>query len=82
MAINFENLLKSIIKPLVTNPDDVVVKILSEDDENISIQVIVNNDDLGRVIGKGGRIASAIRTIVYAGATKENKHVQIDIDSF
>lgn len=82
MAVNFENLLKSIIQPLVTNPDDVVVKILSEDDENVSIQVIVHSNDLGRVIGKGGRIAGAIRTIVYAGAAKENKRVQIDIDSF
>lgn len=82
MAVNFENLIKSIITPLVTNPGDVVVKTLSEDNENISIQVIVHSDDLGRVIGKGGRIASAIRTIVYAGAAKENKRVQIDIDSF
>ncbi|VEU81200.1 KH domain-containing protein [Haploplasma axanthum] len=82
MAVNFENLLKSIIKPLVTNPDDVVVKILSEDSETVSISVIVHSDDLGRVIGKGGRIASAIRTIVYAGAAKENKRVQIDIDSY
>ena len=82
MALDFEMLIKNIIKPLVMNPEDVVVKILNEDDDNLTIQVIVNNDDLGRVIGKGGRIASAIRTIVYAGASKENKRVQIDIDSF
>jgi hypothetical protein len=42
----------------------------------------VNEADLGRVIGKGGKIASAMRTIVYAGASKEGKRVQIDIDSF
>jgi len=82
MAVNFEMLIKNIIKPLVMNPDDVVVKILDEDDKNITIQVIVHSDDLGRVIGRGGRIASAIRTIVYAGAAKENKRVQIDIDSY
>lgn len=82
MAIDFEMLIKNIIKPLVMNPDDVVVKILDQDENSITIQVIVNNEDLGRVIGKGGRIASAIRTIVYAGASKENKRVQIDIDSF
>ncbi|HKL95184.1 MAG TPA: KH domain-containing protein [Haploplasma sp.] len=82
MAVNFESLIKNMIQPLVTNPSDVVVKILSEDSETISIQVLVNSEDLGRVIGKGGRIASAIRTICYAGAAKENKRLQIDIDSF
>ncbi|NMA04995.1 MAG: KH domain-containing protein [Acholeplasmataceae bacterium] len=81
MAINFENLIKNIVTPLVVHPDDVLVKTLSED-ETIVIQVLVNEEDLGRVIGKGGRIASAIRTIVYAGASKEGKHVRIDIDAF
>lgn len=82
MAVNFEKLLKNMIEPLVTNPDDVVVKILSEDENTVSLQVMVNKDDIGRVIGKGGRIANAIRTICYAGASKENKRVSIDIDSF
>lgn len=82
MAVDFENLLINMIKPLVTNPDDVAVKILSEDDKNFSIQVLVNEVDLGRVIGKGGRIVTAIRTICYAGAAKENKRVHIDIDSY
>ncbi len=81
MAINYENLIKNIVTPLVVHPDDVLVKTLSED-ETIVIQVLVNEEDLGRVIGKGGRIASAIRTIVYAGASKEGKHVRIDIDAF
>ncbi|MGI6360187.1 MAG: KH domain-containing protein [Acholeplasmatales bacterium] len=81
MAINYENLIKNIVTPLVVHPDDVLVKTLSED-ETIVIQVLVNEEDLGRVIGKGGRIAGAIRTIVYAGASKEGKHVRIDIDAF
>lgn len=82
MAVDFENLIKSIVTPLVMNPEDVVVKIISEEEDEITIQVLVNEDDLGRVIGKGGRIASAIRTIVYAGAAKEGKYVRIDIDAF
>jgi predicted RNA-binding protein YlqC (UPF0109 family) len=82
MAVDFEKLIKNIIMPLVVNPDEVLVKILSNDDETIIIQLLVNEADLGRVIGKGGRIASAMRTIVYAGASKEGKRVQIDIDSF
>ena len=70
------------IVPLVVNPDDVMVKILSTDDNTITIQLLVNEADLGRVIGKGGKIANAMRTIVYAGASKENKRVHIDIDAF
>ncbi|MFA5719507.1 MAG: KH domain-containing protein [Acholeplasmataceae bacterium] len=81
MAIDYENLIKNIVTPLVVHPNDVLVKTLSSDEE-INIQVLVNEADLGRVIGKGGRIASAIRTIVYAGASKEGKHVRIDIDAF
>lgn len=82
MAVDFIELIQSMIKPLVMNPDDVVVKKIAEDQETISIQVIVNPNDLGRVIGKGGKIATAIRTIIYAGAAKENVRVQLDIDSF
>ena len=47
------------------------------------IQVIVAEDDMGRVIGKGGRCANAIRTLVQASsALKDNKYIKIDIDKF
>ncbi|TVP85380.1 MAG: KH domain-containing protein [Acholeplasmataceae bacterium] len=82
MAVDFEKLIKNMIMPLVVNPDDVMVKVLSTDGDTIIIQLLVNEADLGRVIGKGGRIANAMRTIVYAGASKEGKRVQIDIDAF
>ena len=82
MAVDFEKLIKNMIMPLVVNPDDVLVKILSNDDDHIIIQLLVNEADLGRVIGKGGKIANAMRTIVYAGASKEGKRVQIDIDAY
>ncbi len=82
MAVDFEGLIKNIVTPLVMHPEDVVVKTIAVEDGEVTIQVLVNEEDLGRVIGKGGRIASAIRTIVYAGASKEGKHVRIDIDAF
>lgn len=82
MAINFEELIKSMVAPLVVNPNDVVVKKLDEDEELLTLQVLVNKEDLGRVIGKNGKIAQAIRTIAYAGASKEGKKIKIDIDSF
>jgi len=82
MTINFEELIKNMVAPLVVNPNDVTVKMLDEDEELLTIQVLVNKEDLGRVIGKNGKIAQAIRTIAYAGASKEGKRIKIDIDSF
>jgi predicted RNA-binding protein YlqC (UPF0109 family) len=82
MATDFEKLVKQIVVPLVVHPEDVLVKILAEDESQLNIQLLVNENDLGRVIGKGGKIAYAIRTILYAGASKEGKRVQLDIDSF
>ena len=82
MAINYDLLVKNIVTPLVLHPEDVLVKTLADDGTELAIQVLVNQEDLGRVIGKGGRIASAIRTIVYAGASKEGKRVNIAIDAF
>lgn len=82
MAVNFEELITNIVKPLVTKPEDVMVKIIDSEDDLITINVLVNENDLGRVIGRGGKIATAIRTIAYAGASKEGKKVKIDIDTF
>lgn len=79
MAVDFELLILNIVKPLVTNPLDVVVKV-EEEEEHTEIQILVHADDLGRVIGRGGRTASAIRTICYAGAAKENKRINVVIE--
>ena len=82
MAIDFAKLIKQIVTPWVVSPEDVSVKILSEDEQIIHVQLLVHENDLGRVIGKGGRIATAIRTIVYAGASKVGKRVHLDIDTY
>lgn len=82
MAINFEKLVMDLVAPLVMHPEDLLVKKFSEDEESITLQVIVHKDDLGRVIGKGGKIANAIRTIAYAAASRIGKRINIDIDSF
>lgn len=82
MAVNYETLIKNLVTPLVIYPEDVMVKKFSEDEDMLTIQVIVNQEDLGRVIGKNGRIANAIRTISYASASREGKKITINIDSF
>ena len=82
MAVNYEKLINDLVQPLVMHPEDVMVKKFSEDDNMLTIQIIVHQDDLGRVIGKNGRIANAIRTIAYASASREHKKISINIDSF
>ena len=56
MDVNFEEFLKNLILPLVEKPEEVVVKELeTSSDDTVALQVLVANDDLGRVIGKNGR---------------------------
>ncbi len=72
-----------LVKSIVKNPDMVSVKQLGDDEDIITIQVLVENDDMGSVIGKGGMIANAIRTIVQASSYKNHlPKVKINIDSF
>lgn len=78
--IKFEELIKSLILPLVAYPEDVEVVTISDQDDNLEYKVLVNPSDLGRVIGKGGSLAKAIRTVLYAGASKEGKKIHLDID--
>lgn len=73
-----------IVKSLVVNEENVSVKEFESDEENtILIQVLVDSDDMGRVIGKGGKIANAVRTLIQASSyIKDNKKIKINIDSF
>ena len=72
-----------LIKILVKDPEMVSVKKFDDDEETITIQVLVDNDDMGAVIGKGGVTANAIRTIIQASAyINKDKRVKINIDSF
>ena len=79
--IKFEELIKSLILPLVAYPEDVEIIKVNDDEENLEYQVKVNPNDFGRVIGRDGYVARAIRTILYAGASKEGKRIHLDINS-
>ena len=72
-------LLEYLAKSLVDKPDEVKVEEFEEDDGTVVIELSVGDDDYGQIIGRGGRTAAALRTIVKAAATRENKRVLIDI---
>ncbi len=71
-------LVEFLAKSLVDNPDLVEVKEV-EGSQSLIIELSVAPEDMGKVIGKQGRIAKAIRTVVKAAATKENKRVIVEI---
>jgi predicted RNA-binding protein YlqC (UPF0109 family) len=71
-------LLEFLVRSLVEDPSAVVVEELEEDGDLV-YEISVAEDDLGRVIGKGGRVANAIRTIAKAAAVRLDRRVIVDI---
>lgn len=74
-----KDLVEHIAKSLVTKPEEVSVTVASEDGKNINLELRTAPDDMGKVIGKQGRIAKAMRTVLKAAATKEGKKANLDI---
>lgn len=68
-----------IVKNLVSNPDDVKVNMIDEGNCKV-IRVLVNAEDMGKVVGKNGRVATSIRTVVRGIARKNNEHYVIKFD--
>lgn len=80
--MNLVELTEFIIKNLVTDPESVSVKEFESEDDYTIIEVIVSDEDMKKVIGKNGKTANAIRTIVQASSYANNeKKVKINIDS-
>lgn len=73
-----ENLVEYIVKQLVNQKDQVNVTKVERDDATV-IEVRVAQEDMGKIIGKQGKIAKAIRTVVKAASSKEEKRVIVDI---
>lgn len=74
-----KELLEILAKNLVDKPDVVTVNESVDDDGTVILELAVDNDDMGKVIGKQGRIAKAIRTVVKAAAIHEDKKVVVKI---
>ena len=72
-------LLERLARALVDQPDQVKVDSYEEDDGTLVLELSVAEDDYGQVIGRGGRTAQALRTVVKAAAVKDNRSVLIDI---
>ena len=73
-----KELVEVIAKALVDNPDEVVVT-EKEEGRHVTVELRVASSDMGKVIGKPGRIAKAIRSVVKAASLNENKKVDVEI---
>jgi predicted RNA-binding protein YlqC (UPF0109 family) len=74
-----KELLEYLARQLVDEPDEVEVEQFDEDDGTVVLELAVAEDDYGKIIGKGGRTANALRTVVKAAAVKEGRRVLVDI---
>ena len=74
-----KELLEYLARSLVEQPDAVRVEAFDEEDGTLVLELSVADDDYGKVIGRGGRTAAALRTVVKAAAVKENRRVLVDI---
>ena len=73
------DLLVYLARALVDHPDRVKVEEFEEDDGTLVLELSVADDDYGQVIGRGGRTAQALRTVIKAAAVKDNRRVLVDI---
>jgi predicted RNA-binding protein YlqC (UPF0109 family) len=74
-----QELLEYLARALVDDPDAVRVESFDEDDGSVVLELSVGEDDYGKVIGRGGRTANALRTVLKAAAVKEQRRVFVDI---
>jgi uncharacterized protein len=74
-----KELLEYLARGLVANPDAVRVTEVHEEDGSLVLELAVAPDDYGSVIGRGGRTAGALRTVIKAAAAKERRRVFVDI---
>ena len=71
-------LIKLVVETFADNKDDIYYDV-KEDGKNVDITVALDSSDMGKVIGRQGKIAKALRTLVRAGSLKENKKYNIEI---
>lgn len=74
-----EELLEYLARALVDDPDAVSVESFEEDDGTVVLELQVAADDTGKIIGRGGRTISAVRTVIKAASVRERKRVLVDV---
>jgi len=74
-----EELLRYMVRALVDHPDEVTIDAFEEDDGTVVLEVGVAEDDVGQVVGRGGRTINALRAVMRASSVKEGRRVLVDV---
>ena len=74
-----EDLLEFLARALVDNPDAVSVEGFDEDDGTVVLEIHVADEDVGKIIGRGGRTISSVRTVMRAVASRQDERVLVDV---
>jgi predicted RNA-binding protein YlqC (UPF0109 family) len=74
-----KDLVEYLARSLVDHPDEVRVESFEEDDGTLVFELHLNEDDVGKVIGRSGRTVNALRTVVRAASVREGKRVLVDV---
>jgi predicted RNA-binding protein YlqC (UPF0109 family) len=74
-----EDLLEFLARALVDQPDQVSVEGFDEDDGTVVLEIHVADDDVGKIIGRGGRTISSVRTVMRAVASRQDERVLVDV---
>ncbi|MBQ9953981.1 MAG: KH domain-containing protein [Eggerthellaceae bacterium] len=72
-------LVESVVRPLVDAPEELEIDAFETDDDAIVVEIRVNEEDAGKVIGRQGRVIKAIRTLARAAASREGAQVEVEL---
>ena len=76
---NITSLVETLVVPLIEHDDELEVSASDGDDDTIYVEIRVNEQDAGKVIGRQGRVIKSIRTLARAAASREGAHVEVEL---
>lgn len=80
--MDYEKIIHTIVDPLLINPEAVMVRLINDDEKDLTILIVAENEDTARLIGKKGNVANALREVIAIAGKNENKHIHLKFESF
>lgn len=81
--LDYEKIIRSLVEPLVENPEAILIRVEGEDDsKDITILVVSEKDDTSRLIGRKGSVANALREVISVAGKSDKKHIHLKFESF
>ncbi len=80
--MDYEKIIHTIVDPFLINPEAVMVRLINDDEKDLTILIVAENEDTARLIGKKGNVANALREVIAIAGKNENKHIHLKFESF